>query len=404
MAIDTERTIDMRMKVVARTRKRSDGAPGPWLTRSLSVLAPVVALGAVTTTSAAAIPQAADSAPAPMFSGIANRHCAQWADAPPNVSDWFCASTVSILNDEINARGLHNLIDLYDFGSGHQLSVVSTSPDSYCGHSTSYGLVPYLKDFDRYVPYGDCAPTFMSSSDASSASTVVGWPSSGMSQRTNSVDLGFSVRYLKLGFGWKQSEAWDACVNVTGCTFTPDEAEDAWMPSAEVTTLTNPTSHVQTMTRTFTKNFDESTETSETISAEISVTAKLPPLKAVELSVTVKEAISRTYKTAWKEGTTYSEAVPVTVDPGGRTTVFVIRPATKYTGHYTLPTGQRVPGKFSVVLSCGPDSRRAADFVYIEQSMDRNSKIITPEEWQEEHYPTPPPTPTPTHEAPHVLH
>ncbi|MFE3655372.1 hypothetical protein [Streptomyces sp. NPDC059165] len=350
---------------------------------------------------AASIPQAADSAPAAMFSGIANRHCAQWADAPPNVSDWFCASTLSGLSDAIKARGLHKLIDLYDSRSSHQLSVVSTSPASYCGHSASYQLVPYLKDFNSYVPYGDCAPTFMSSSNASSASRVVGWPSSGVNQRSNYVNLDFSVRYLKLGFGWKQSQAWNACVEYTGCTFTADEAEDTWMPSVEVATLTNSSSHVQSMTRTFSRTFNESNETSETILNEISATAKVTPLDGVDLSVTVKRAISVAYKTSWSEGTTYTEAVPVTVDPGGRTTVFVIRPGTKYTGHYTLPTGQLVPGDFSVVLPCGPDSRRAADFVYLDQPTDSN-EIITPEEHAAAQAASTPsiPTPAPTRTEP----
>ncbi|MDI9888456.1 hypothetical protein QMZ92_29815 [Streptomyces sp. HNM0645] len=147
----------MRMKTTSRTYTISGRASRTRLSRPLSVLAPVVALGAVTAAPAAAasIPQAAESAPAAMFSGTANRHCAQWVDAPSTVSDWFCARTLSGLSDAIDARGLHKLIDLYDPGSNHQLSVVSTSPASYCGHSTSYQLVPYLKDFGSYIPYGD---------------------------------------------------------------------------------------------------------------------------------------------------------------------------------------------------------------------------------------------------------
>ncbi|MDI9888455.1 YbhB/YbcL family Raf kinase inhibitor-like protein [Streptomyces sp. HNM0645] len=151
----------------------------------------------------------------------------------------------------------------------------------------------------------------MSSSDASSASTVVGWPSSGVNQSSKYVNLDFSVASLKLAFGWKQSEAWNACVASAGCTFTPDEAENAWMPSEEIVTLTNSSSHLQSMTRTFSKTFNESTETSETISSGISATAKV---------------------------------------------VFVKRPATKYTGHYTLPTGQVVPEDYTAAQAAATTS------------------------------------------------
>ncbi|MEU3282636.1 hypothetical protein [Streptomyces antibioticus] len=357
----------------------------------------------MTTTSAAAIPQAADSAPAPMFSGIANRHCAQWADAPSNVSDWFCASTVSILDDEINARGLHKLIDLYDFGSGHQLSVVSTSPASYCGHSTSYGLVPYLKDFDSYVPYGDCAPTFMSDP---SGSAVVGWPSSGAGQRSIHVRPGFSVGYLKLQFGWKQSEAREACLR-TDCSFTPDKADRTkYMPSKQLygTDIRNLTTPDQTApSTTFSTTLTESSEVSETIENEVSATLGLEK-GPLQLSAGVRESIAHTYTTSWETSRQYQYTTNVVAPHGKRICVFVQRSATEYTGHFTLPTGQRVPGDFTVLLPDQIGSPRSPLYTYLEEPLDETQPLTTPEQWREEHYPTPPPTPTPTHEEPHVLH
>ncbi|MFE3657204.1 hypothetical protein [Streptomyces sp. NPDC059165] len=378
------------------------------MVRSLSVLAPITALSAVVAAPAAAasIPQAADSAPEAMFSGIANRHCAQWADAPSNVSDWFCASTVSGLGDQINARGLHKLIDLYDFGSNHQLSVVSSSPTSYCGHSTSYGLVPYLKTFDSYVPYGDCAPTFMSSSAASPASAVVGWPSSGPGQRSNHVRPGFPVGYLKLQWGWKQSEAKAACATVN-CSFIPYKADGTkYMPSEPMDgDIRNLTSVDQTSPdTTYELTIDESSEVSRTIEKEVSANIGIEK-GPFQLGVGVRGAIADTYTVSWGTSRLYSKTIDVVAPPNSRIMMWVQRPATEYTGHFILPSGQVVPGEFSVMLPDAGKSRRVPLYTALPEPLDERQPLVTPEMWRDEQYPTPtPPPPAPPQQEPHILH
>ncbi|MDI9882938.1 hypothetical protein QMZ92_00590 [Streptomyces sp. HNM0645] len=387
------------MSSISPTRKTANQSSGRWTTRSLSALAAVLVLGTANALPAQAdtIPQAAASAPPAMFSGIANRHCAQWVDAPPNRSDWFCRSTLQGLSDEIGARGLHKLIDLYDFGSNHQLSVVSGSPASYCGHSTSYRLVPYLKDFTSYIPYTDCAPTFMSGSDASSASVKVGWPSSGVGQRSNHVRLGFSVGYMKLQFGWKESEARKVCVDSPGCTFEADTAEDTkWMPSeplngADIRNLGETES--QTGTYSFSTTLSESREVSQTISKGIESELGLSK-GVVSLGATVQASIENTYGTSWEESSTYTWETSVTVPPLSRIVAFVQRPATRYTGHYVLPTGQVVPQE--LVLPSGSASKRSALYSYVPQSLNERDPLVTPEQWNEQRFPTPTPVPTPT--------
>ncbi|MFE3644897.1 hypothetical protein ACFXOM_28630 [Streptomyces sp. NPDC059169] len=397
------------MGFIARTRKNSRGARPSWMVRSLSALAPITALSAVVAAPAAAasIPQAADSAPEAMFSGSATRHCAQWVDAPPNVSNWFCAGTVSGLGDEINARGLHELIDLYDFGSNHQLSVVSSSPTSYCGHSVTYGLVPYLKTFDGYVPHGDCAPTFMSSSDASPASAVVGWPSSGLGQRTNHVRPGFPVGYLKLQWGWKQSEAKAACATVH-CSFFPDKADDTkYMPSqqmdgADIRNLT-PVDQRSPST-TYGLTIDESSEVSQTIEKEVSANVGIEK-GAFQLGVSVRGAIADTYSVSWGTSRSYTQTVDVVAPPNSRIVMWVQRPATEYTGHFTLPSGQVVPGEFSVLLPDTGKSRRVPLYTALPEPLDERQPLVTPEMWRDEQYPTPTPPPPPAPpQHPHTLH